>query len=142
MLGRFLDKAPGEFDYAIETRNPNYLSPPFLDFLDQQGVGYIYIDGYHIPPIGQVFDRYQPAIAKPSVIRLHGSDRRAIEKETGEIWNRIVAPKPTGLRDAARIVRANRQRNVRTFVNVNNHYEGSAPLTIRRFLDVLLDEEK
>jgi len=141
LLGRFLDKAPSEFNYAIETRNPNYLSSPFFDFLDQHGVGYIYIDGYHMPPIGEVFDRYQPAASKPSVIRLHGGDRRGIEKETGEIWNRIVAPKPVGLRDAARIVRANRQKNVRTFVNVNNHYEGSAPLTIGRFLDVLNDEE-
>ena len=29
------------------------------------------------------------------------------------------------------------KRGIRTFVNVNNHYEGSAPLTIQRFVRVL-----
>jgi hypothetical protein len=29
---------------------------------------------------------------------------------------------------------------VDTYINVNNHYEGSAPLTIRRLLDILWQE--
>ncbi|MEJ2722104.1 MAG: hypothetical protein P8181_13345 [bacterium] len=45
--------------------------------------------------------------------------------------------KVVALRAAARIVRANCARGATTFVNVNNHYEGSAPLTIERFLEVL-----
>lgn len=139
VLDPFFSKAPAGFEYAIESRNPNFLGRAFFDFLARHSVDYVYIDGYHMPPIGEVFDRHQPAVGKSAVIRLHGDNRRAIEKETGEIWNRIVAPKDGGLRSAARLVRANKDKNMRTFVNVNNHYEGSAPLTIHRFLGVLTE---
>jgi uncharacterized protein YecE (DUF72 family) len=48
-----------------------------------------------------------------------------------------VAPKPEGLKAAAAIVRANARNRVLTYLNINNHYEGSAPLTIERFLKAL-----
>ena len=38
------------------------------------------------------------------------------------------------------VVRANSERQMRTYVNVNNHYEGSAPATIQRLLGVLQEE--
>jgi hypothetical protein len=60
-----------------------------------------------------------------------------IETTTGGLWNRIVSPKPKGLKAAAQIVRANRKRTMTTFVNINNHFEGSAPVTVERFLDFL-----
>jgi len=42
---------------------------------------------------------------------------------------------------AAKIVRRNARRHVLTYVNVNNHLEGSAPLTIQRLLEALAQEE-
>jgi uncharacterized protein YecE (DUF72 family) len=140
-LDEFLSRAPKEFDYAIETRNPEYLSRPFFEFLGRHNVGFVYLEGYHMPHIGEVFQQHQPATSRTSVIRLHGGDRLEIEKKTGEEWNRIVAPKPQGLRAAARIVRANREQGTRTFVNINNHFEGSAPITVGRFLEALLEDE-
>ena len=86
------------------------------------------------------FETYKPAPARFSVIRLHGGDRGEIEKETGEVWNRIVAPKPQALQAAARITVENIRQKIKTIVNVNNHFEGSAPLTIERFLDTLKKE--
>ena len=67
----------------------------------------------------------------------HGGDRLEIEGETGEVWNKVVAPKPGGLAAAAKIVRANAKKRVLTYLNLNNHFEGSAPLSARRSLDVL-----
>ena len=61
--------------------------------------------------------------------------------KTGEVWNRLVSPKPQGLEAAARIVRLNLEKEVITFLNVNNHFEGSAPITIERFLEVLQKKE-
>ncbi|MGD2246097.1 MAG: DUF72 domain-containing protein [Candidatus Aminicenantes bacterium] len=140
-FGDFISKAPKDFEYALEIRNPNYLSSEFFDFLRDRGIGYVYLDGYYMPPIGEVFEKHQPSSADFSVIRLHGGDRQAIEKATDEVWSRVAAPKPEGLQDAARIVKANLRRGMRTYVNINNHYEGSAPLTIDRFLDVLIHLE-
>jgi uncharacterized protein YecE (DUF72 family) len=134
----FIAKAPKGYQYAVETRNPNYLSSEFFDFLQSNSIGCVFLDGYYMPPIGEVFDKYRPATADFAVIRLHGGDRQEIEKQTGEVWSRVVAPKPEGLKAAARMVIAHGQRGMRTFVNVNNHYEGSAPLTVDRFLDVLI----
>jgi len=136
-FGKFISKAPKGYQYAVETRNPNYLSEAFFDFLKGHGLGFVYLDGYYMPPIGQVFEKFKPETASFQVIRLHGGDRLEIEGETGEVWNRIVAPKPGGLMAAAKIVRANAKKRVLTYLNLNNHYEGSAPLSMRRFLDVL-----
>jgi len=136
-FGRFIDKLPSGFSYAIETRNPNYLNQDLFDFLAERRIGLVYLDGYYMPPPLEIFEKFKPATADFAVIRLHGGDRQAIEKTTGEVWSRIVAPQPEGLKAAARIVRSNTQKGMKTFVNVNNHFEGSAPLTIDRFLDVL-----
>jgi len=69
--------------------------------------------------------------------RPHGGDREGIEASTGKDWSRIVRPQPEGIRAAAAIARSNAEKGILTIVNVNNHYEGSAPLTIERFLDQL-----
>jgi len=136
-FGEFVAAAPKGVRYAVEIRNPNYYSPAFFDFLEKKGLGFVYIDGYYMPPIGQVFDRFKPRTAPFQVIRLHGGDRLEIEGETAEIWDKVVAPKPEGLAAAARIVRANARNKVLTYLNLNNHYEGSAPRTAGRFLEVL-----
>jgi uncharacterized protein YecE (DUF72 family) len=136
-FGAFIEKAPQGVAYAVEIRNPNYLCKPFFDFLAAHKLGFVYLDGYYMPPIGKVFEEHQPHTARFSIIRLHGGDRGEIEKETGEVWNRIVAPKPEALQAAARITVENIRQKIKTIVNVNNHFEGSAPLTIGRFLDVL-----
>lgn len=136
-FGEFIDAAPKGYHFAVETRNPNYLSPAFFTFLEDHKLGFVYLDGYYMPPIGQVFDKFKPETASFQVVRLHGGDRLEIEGETGEVWNKVVAPKPGGLKSAAKIVRANAKKRVLTYLNLNNHYEGSAPLSIGRFLDVL-----
>lgn len=136
-LGAFIDKAPKGYPYAVEIRNPNYYSTAFFEFLKAHGLGFVYLDGYYMPPIGEVFEKFAPETASFQVVRLHGGDRLEIEGQTGEVWDRVVAPKPGGLQAAVKIVKANAKKRVLTYLNLNNHYEGSAPLSARRFLDVL-----
>ena len=90
-----------------------------------------------MPPIGEVFEKHGAATADFSVVRLHGGDREGIEARTGKKWSRIVVPQPEGIRAAAAITQSNAHKGILTIVNVNNHYEGSAPLTLERFLDEL-----
>ncbi len=133
----FITRAPKDFQYAIETRNPNYLSPAFFQFLKEHNLGFVYLEGYYMPHISKIFEKYRPVTADFSIVRLHGGDRLEMEMKTGEVWNRVVSPKPQGLEATARIVQANLEKEIITFLNVNNHFEGSAPVTIERFLDVL-----
>jgi uncharacterized protein YecE (DUF72 family) len=133
----FISGAPQGYRYAVESRNPNYLSPAFFDFLKDCGCGFVYLEGYYMPPIGPVFEKFHPQTADFSIVRLHGGDRLEIEKETGEVWDRLVSPKPEAIAAAARIVRSNARNRIITYVNVNNHLEGSAPLSIQRLCDAL-----
>jgi uncharacterized protein YecE (DUF72 family) len=48
-----------------------------------------------------------------------------------------VEPKDDRLRATVEIIRQSIAVSVDTYVNVNNHYEGCAPLTIRRFVETL-----
>ena len=136
-LHTFFQAAPAGFQYAIETRNPNYLRGEFVATLRQLGVGYVLLDGYYMPRIAEVVAKLDIRTAPFSIIRLHGPDRAEIEEQTGGRWNEIVEPKDDGLKATVDIVRRNLESGVDTYVNVNNHYEGSAPLTIQRLLDVL-----
>ena len=133
-LHEFFEKAPKDFQYSIETRNPNYLSDELFGFLKQRNIGYVFLEGYYMPPIGKVFKKYDTVTADFGVIRLHGGDRKEIEKQTGEKWNRVVEPHDAALDSAVEMVNEYFRRRIHTFVNVNNHFEGSAPLTAERFV--------
>jgi uncharacterized protein YecE (DUF72 family) len=136
-FGEFIDRAPKGYQYALEVRNKNFYSPAFFDFLKGRGLGFVYVEVFYMPPVGEVFEKFGPETAPFQVIRLHGGDRVDIENQTGDVWDKIVAPKARGLQSAAAIVRANAKKGVLTYLNMSNHYEGSAPLSLRRFLDVL-----
>jgi uncharacterized protein YecE (DUF72 family) len=136
-LDAFFARAPRDIPYAVETRNPNYLGEPFFRLLEEHRVGFVYLEGYFMPPIREVFERHRPAVGDHCVIRLHGPDRKGMEEQAGGTWNRILTPHPEGIEAALAIYEANRERSIRTFVNVNNHFEGSAPLTILRLLERL-----
>ena len=73
-----------------------------------------------------------------SILKANNSDnRQEIEERTGSLWNDIVEPKDDGLRVTAQLIRESTDREIMTFINVNNHYKGSAPLTIQRLLELL-----
>ncbi len=136
-LHGFFEQAPAGFQYAIETRNPDYLKDEFVDFLRQHGLGFVLLDGYYMPRIAEVVEKLDIRTAPFSIIRLHGLDRAEIEGRAGGVWNEIVEPKDDGLQATAQIIRQNEEVELDTYVNVNNHYEGSAPLTIQRLLAML-----
>ncbi|MBN2132520.1 MAG: DUF72 domain-containing protein [Sedimentisphaerales bacterium] len=136
-LDAFFQQAPTGFQYAIETRNPDYLKAEFAAFLREHGLGRVLLDGYYMPRISEVAGKLDIRTVPFSIIRLHGPDRAGIEERTDGVWNEIVEPKDDELKATADIIRQNVAANVETYVNVNNHYEGCAPLTIQRLLKLL-----
>ena len=140
-LHEFFVKAPKEFSYAIETRNPNYLSDAFFDFLREHKLGYVFLEGYYMPHIAEVFSKHDTTSLAGTIVRLHGPDRQVIEEATDSVWDSIVEPRPESIQAAVNIVRMNLRLGHKTFVNINNHFEGCAPLTAKRLLTILREKK-
>ena len=133
----FIGSIDNKYIYGVEIRNPNFLKKPFFEFLEKNNLAMVFLQGYYMPPIWEVFNEYKDQIKSTAVIRLHGPDRSGIEKKTGSIWNQIVEPKDDELDKIAMIIHYLKNKKVDTYVNVNNHYEGSAPLTISKINTLL-----
>jgi len=131
-LGAFLDAVPRTLPLAVEIRNPYWLNGRFFSLLAEKRVSPVFLQGYFMPPITQIYRRFAGLLRDTAVVRLHGPDRDGIEKATGESWNRIVAPKDGELGGIVDMINDMRGRGMTIYINVNNHYEGSAPLTIER----------
>jgi uncharacterized protein YecE (DUF72 family) len=131
-LDRFLASAPTGWPYAVEIRNAGWLDEPFLALLGTRGAGAVLLQGYWMPPVAEVHDRIAALLAGPVVVRLHGPDRSGMEEKTGGAWDRIVERRDGELSSVAGMVRRLLKGGHDVFLNVNNHFEGSAPLTIER----------
>jgi uncharacterized protein YecE (DUF72 family) len=140
-LQEFCQKLPSVFHYCIEIRNQNYLNKPYFKFLQSMKLSHVFLQGYWMPSIFQVYGHFKEYIKTHAVIRLHGPDRKGIEQRTKNTWNAIVDPKDGELHNLKKMVNDLIAREVKVTLNINNHYEGSAPMTIKRFLNLLLDNE-
>jgi uncharacterized protein YecE (DUF72 family) len=135
----FVDQAPAGYPYALEVRNAQYMNVDYFAFLNHSGVIPVLLQGYWMPPVWAIYDRHRALILEQEtiVIRLLGPDREGIEAQTGKVWNKVVAPKDEELPEIVRVVNDLLDEGVEVYVNVNNHYEGSAPLTIARIQELL-----
>ncbi len=127
---------PRSLPCAIEPRNPQWLDQRYFELLSDEGLGHVFLQGYHMSPIVDTYRRFGHLLRGAAVVRLHGPDREGIEQATGESWHSIVAPKDEELAQIVEMVRDMRGRS-----NVNNHYKGSAPLTIERIWGKGLEKE-
>lgn len=132
IFAKFVEDLPTGFNYCLESRNPNYLTQRYFSFLETAGLHHVFLQGYYMPSIFDLYKKYREQIKDMAVIRLHGPDRQGIEKITGKDWSQIVAPKDEEISTLAKMLPYMESRGVKTFTFVNNHFEGSAPRTIER----------
>jgi uncharacterized protein YecE (DUF72 family) len=135
-LEEFFSQLNRDWNYAIEIRNPNYLNDIWFTFLNNHNVAHVFLQGYYMPRIYETFEKFSSYFMNGSVIRLHGFDRKGIELKTNKIWNEIVDPQD----DLAKIVEMIKlllDSKIDLYLNVNNHFEGSAPLTIDKIESLL-----
>lgn len=131
-LDSFFSRISMDVPAAVEVRNKQYFNPPYFDLLREHDLSHVFMQGYWMPPITETYERFGEKIGPRTVLRLMGEDRRSIEKSTGKKWDRIVLEKDQEIRSIAGMVRSILDRNVFVAVYVNNHYQGSAPLTIEK----------
>jgi uncharacterized protein YecE (DUF72 family) len=138
LLRQFFTELPPDFPPpAIEIRNPYYLNSGYFRFLNDLNISHVFLHGYFMPPIVGIYNKYKEYIKGQTIIRLHGPDRSGIEKISGENWNKIYIPRDEELKDVSEMIRDLQNRSVEVYLNVNNHYEGCAPLTIEKIRNLL-----
>lgn len=136
-LSEFFDQAPPGFDYAVETRNPNFLKEVYFAFLREKGLSPVLVEGYYMPPISEVVSQFDISSGQSTVIRLMGPDRQEIEKLAGNHWDKIVSPQDESMTGIVGIIKKQVEQGREVYINVNNHYEGCAVLTIGKLLEKL-----
>ena len=139
-LGAFFGQLPSGYTYALEPRNPEFFGKPYFDFLREFGLSQVFIQGYFMPSVVSLYREWGANIDRSAVIRLHGYDRAGMERITKKNYDHIVKPMDEELPGIIEMVQQMRNQGVSVFLNVNNHYEGSAPLTIRKIVEEYLTE--
>ncbi len=93
-----------EYQWAIETRNPNYLDETYFDFLKQNKLYHVFVQGYYMPPVFSVYSQYARWIEELTIIRLMGPDRKAIEQKSGKKWDTVVDAKDEELEEIVKMI--------------------------------------
>ena len=122
---------------GLEIRNPNYLNNSFFEVLMELNISNVFLEGYYMPPVNEVYSKYKKYIKNLTVLRIHGPDRKEIEKISNENWNKIYVDREKEIISIVDMIRDLQKNEVDLFVNINNHFEGSAPLTISRIKENL-----
>ena len=129
-FGTFIKDVDPGLPVGLEIRNGNYLKEEYFRFLSAAGLIPVLPEKQYMPPVTEVFQKFKPLVGERLVFRLMGGDRKEIEAAAGGKWNQLVMKK-ANLQEIATVL-AEASLQARTTVNVNNHFEGSAPLTIQR----------
>ena len=66
------------------------------------------------------------------MIRLHGPDREKMDERAGKDWSKIVEARDGEIAALAGMLCDLRNQGRKAWLFVNNHFEGCAPLTIKR----------
>ncbi|MBN2553281.1 MAG: DUF72 domain-containing protein [Spirochaetales bacterium] len=127
------------FPCTVETRNPRYLNDSYFQFLRANELYPCFLQGYYMPDLRSILPGREGWFREGdlTIIRLHGPDRQGMEKMSGKQWDRIVSAKDQEIADILDTIGRLLRRRVDVYLNVNNHYEGSAPLTIRKIRERL-----
>jgi len=136
-FGAFAARLPKDFSYCLEIRNPNYLNTTYFSLIEELGLHHVFLQGYYMPPLFDVYDKWREYIRSLTVIRLMGGDRCEIEEKTGKKWDTVVIPRDVEIAKLAGMLADLQSREVETYLFVNNHFEGSAPRTLAKIAEIL-----
>jgi uncharacterized protein YecE (DUF72 family) len=131
-LDPFLAALPSSFRYAVEIRNPEFLSPEYFACLGSHGVAHVYNAWTRMPEIGVQMNLHDVHTANFTVARALLRRGRPYEEAVAKFtpYERVQDPNPE-TRQALRLLIAQaRKRHEPSYIFVNNRLEGNAPETI------------
>lgn len=136
-LDPFLAALPHDFRYAVEIRNPEFLSPEYFACLRSHRVAHIFSAWTRMPEIGVQMHLRDAYTADFTIARALLRRGRAYEDAVAKFtpYSHVQDPNPD-TRDALRTLIAHaRERHQPSYIFVNNRLEGNAPETIEAITD-------
>jgi uncharacterized protein YecE (DUF72 family) len=140
-LRRFLSALPPGPLYAVELRTPSLLTEAYAEILEATGVAHCYNVHPAMAPLERQLELVQPFYQPALVVRwmLGAGLGYEAAKQRYEPFNRIVDEDLASRRLIARTVLDALLGEREAFVIANNKAEGSAPLTLFRLAERIVD---
>lgn len=141
-LDTFFAALPREARYAVELRNPEFLTPAYFAVLREHNVAHVFNSWTRMPPIGAQLDLPDSITADFIVARALLTPGRLYEDAVKAFapYDRIRAEDPSLRQDLVRLARTAVRLRIPAFLVVNNRAEGSAPHTIAAVTRTLAEE--
>jgi uncharacterized protein YecE (DUF72 family) len=139
-LDLFLTALPVGFRYAVEIRNQEYLSPPYLHLLAAYNVAHVFNAWTRMPALDEQARLPDAFTADFTVVRALLRKGRSYEQavEALQPYREIQDPNE-GAREGMRQIAEHSVRTKKSaFIYVNNRLEGNAPATIEAVVDQLV----
>ncbi|HEU5171180.1 MAG TPA: DUF72 domain-containing protein [Gemmatimonadales bacterium] len=142
-LDVFFGSLPRDFQYAVEVRNEEFLTPAYFAVLREHDVAHVFNSWTRMPPIGAQLDLpgslTAPFVVARALLRPGRSYDEAVDAFAP--YRRILDPDPEVRQDLVRLARLAVAANIPAYILVNNRLEGSAPLTILALATMLGSEQ-
>jgi uncharacterized protein YecE (DUF72 family) len=138
-LDRFFGRLPREGRYAVEVRNPEFLTPAYFAVLREHDVAHVLSSWTRMPSIGMQLELPGAVTAGFLVVRalLRPGRYYADAVEAFQPYDRIRDPNPELRTDLVRVVETAERLRIPAYILVNNRAEGSAPRTIAAVAELL-----
>jgi uncharacterized protein YecE (DUF72 family) len=139
LLDRFFARLPREVRYAVEVRNPEFLTPPYFAVLREHNVAHVFSSWTRMPPVGEQLELPGAFTAPFAVARILLRPGRTYNEAVDAFapYDRIRERNLDLRRDVARLIRQAAALRIPAYVLVNNRAEGSAPLTIAAIAELV-----
>jgi uncharacterized protein YecE (DUF72 family) len=133
-LDCFLSAWPTEVPVAVEIRNKNWMTEPFVECLRRYKAVWVLADQAWVPSPLTLVKKFDAITGAFGYLRLLG-DRAEVDKLTKTLDHTVI-DRSEQIRAAAQAINLLRER-VPVVTFVNNHYAGYAPDTVQQLLDEL-----
>lgn len=139
-LDVFLSQLPKDFEYAVELRNREFLTPAYAQVLSRHAVAHVYNYWEQMPGLLDQLAICPPELAAHGVARLLIPPGRRYAERKAQLtpFDRVSDPQPTMRDELVELaVRFGSMKRV-LFVLVNNKAEGCSPLTVKALAQQLV----
>jgi uncharacterized protein YecE (DUF72 family) len=136
-LDPFLATLPPEFRFAVEIRNPEFLTAEYFSCLRSRGVAHVYNAWSRMPELQRQIEIPGSTTADFLVCRALLRRGRPYEEAVASFspYTEVRDPNPEARESMRVLIGRAREDNKFLFLFVNNRLEGNAPLTILSLVD-------